>query len=318
MSKLILALFFSAVFVGTVTAQPKDTIFYQDVSWSPDGATLLVSRMDISGDKYQYRIFSVDSSGKNYLQVTDGPGDVWTSWSNDGTRFVYGSKNNGNMDIYIKNIQTGESIKLTSDTARESHPDWSASNTQIAYITIDTAIEIQLVNPEDSSIITDFKIGQRLMTLEKKATAPQVAIRTKDGSPRIITNDFVKKGNPRWSPNGKQIAYYGRNEPWKDSIYIMNSDGTEKRALCIGVWPSWHPDGSKILFTYDDDIFQIDTNTKDAKSVIDNSFYARYSPDGKKIAFIRQTWKSEKGWPATSAVFIANADGTGEVRITPE
>lgn len=288
MSKLILVLFVSVVFIGSVTAQPKDTIFYQDVSWSPDGSRLLVSRMDISGDKYLYRVFAVDSSGKNYQRLTDGPGDVWTSWSKDGTRFVFASKKDGNTDIYIKDIQSAVSIKLTSDTTRDSHPDWSPDNNRIAFISNRTG---------RSQLFTIDTTGHNISQL---------------------TSDSVSKDNPRWSPDGKQTSYYGHVGSAKDSIYIFDVKEKSQFALCEGIWPSWLPDGKSILFALESNILKINLADRVISKVIDNAYFARYSPNGKKIAFIRQSWKSENGWPATSAVFISNADGSGEHQITPQ
>ncbi|MGH8014923.1 MAG: hypothetical protein ACREBV_01890, partial [Candidatus Zixiibacteriota bacterium] len=82
--------------------------------------------------------------------------------------------------------------------------------------------------------------------------------------------------------------------------------------------PSWSPDGRSILFTNEQAIFEISLGETAKTKLIDNAFYARYSPNGKKMALIRQTWKAESGWPATSTVSVVNADGTDEREITPE
>ena len=105
-------------------AQPGDTIFYQDVSWSPDGSKLLLSRLDIKGDSYLYHIYSVNTDGSNYTKITEGPDDVWSSWFRDGSKFVYSSKKNGNSDIYLTNADGAGTSRLTSDSADEFHPDW--------------------------------------------------------------------------------------------------------------------------------------------------------------------------------------------------
>jgi TolB protein len=272
---------------SAIAQSPKDTIFYQDVAWSPDGAGLLMSRMDIKGENYQYRIFSVDTNGGNYKKITEGPNDVWTSWAPDGQRFAHASKKDGNTDIYLKNLQTGASIRLTTDSTRDSHPDWSPDKNKIAYISRKNGLsQINTIDTNGSNIVA-------------------------------LTVDSVPKDNPRWSPDGKRIAYFG-NTAGKDSIYIIDADGDNKVTLCEGVWPSWFLDGERILFTLDDNIYQITIGDSVKTKVIDNAYFARLSPDGKKIAFIRNTWRAEKGWPATSAVFIVNRDGSGESQVTPK
>ncbi|WP_459209220.1 TolB family protein [Aquimarina rhabdastrellae] len=61
-------------------------------------------------------------------------------------------------------------------------------------------------------------------------------------------------GYPAWSPDGKQIAFYGKYDNKKTwSIHIMNSDGSNKKRLtnAKNKWdsmPSWSPDGKQIVF----------------------------------------------------------------------
>jgi len=277
-----------ATMIGSTVAQPKDTIFYQDVSWSPDGTKLLLSRLDIKGNDYRYHVYSVNTDGSNYLKVTDGPDDCWTSWSPDGSRFVYASKKDGNTDILVRGFDSVAAMHLTSDTARDSHPDWSPDGKNIAFVS-------------------------------RKNGLSQVYVTDSNGkNPHMLTTDSVQKGNPRWSPNGKRIAYYGNIEAGHDSIYIISANGENKLTICEGVWPSWSPDGKSILFTFDHDIYQIKLGDTVKTKLIDNAYFATSSPDGKKIAFIKQTWKAESGWPAASAVFISNSDGTGQSRIVPK
>ncbi len=288
MIRFIYTIFIFATMFELVVAQPKDTIFYQDVSWSPDGTKLLLSRLDVSGKSYLHRIYSVNADGSDYKKITDGPDDVWTSWAPDGKYFVYASKKNNNTDIYLRHMGSDSIVQLTSDTMRDSHPDWSPDGSKIVFVS--------RKNGQAQIYVMD-TIGSNLI---------------------MLTGESVKKENPRWSHDGKRIAYYGNIEAGHDSIYVIDADGKNKFTLCQGVWPSWSPDGNRILFTHDDAIFEINLNDSVKTKIIDDAYYARWSPDGKKIAFIRRTWKAEKGWPVISAVFLFNADGTGERRLTPE
>jgi Tol biopolymer transport system component len=57
---------------------------------------------------------------------------------------------------------------------------------------------------------------------------------------------------PRWSPDGKQIAFQGRtpNKLWK--IYTVPCSGGRPQQLMSGdlgeAWPDWSPDGNRLVF----------------------------------------------------------------------
>ncbi len=288
MIKYIIVLLAVAFVSAKATGEPKDTVFYQDVSWSPDGTKLLVSRLDISKDSNLHCIYSVNANGSDYKKITNGPTDVWISWSANGSKFVYASKKNGNTDIFLRHIGSESTVRLTSDSTRDSHPDWSPDGNWIAYISR--------------------KNGQsQIYTMD-----------TNGLQQKMITGDTISKENPRWSPDGNRISYYGKVESGQDSIYVIDADGKNKLTLCDGVWPSWSSDGKRILFTHEDAIYEINFNDSVKTKIIDNAYFARWSPSGKKIAFIRRMWRAENGWPVKSAVYIINADGTGERMLTPE
>ena len=286
---ILTALIMIALQTPVISAQPKDTVFYQDVSWLPDGSKLFLSRLDIGGTNYLYRIYSVNADGSNYTKLSNGPRDIWTSWSPSGTKFVFASKKENNNDIYARKLE-GQYllVSITSDSSNDTQPDMSPDGNQIALIS------------------------------DRSGTVQMYSMYLGSSHALKISSDSLTKDNPRWSPDGKWIAYYGRSESGNDSVYIIGADGKNKKTLCEGVWPSWSPNGKKILFTHDDDIYQIDTDGSNKQKVIDGAFYARWSPDGKKIAFIRTTWRSEKGWPSTSAVYVANSDGTSQLQIAPK
>ncbi|MFN4896873.1 MAG: TolB family protein [Pseudomonadota bacterium] len=57
---------------------------------------------------------------------------------------------------------------------------------------------------------------------------------------------------PRWSPDGKWIAYISIQDDLVPSIWVMNSRGTENRRLTRAIYchgPNWSPDGSRIIFS---------------------------------------------------------------------
>jgi TolB protein len=108
-------------------------------------------------------------------------------------------------------------------------------------------------------------------------------------------------------------------------IYIADYDGANQRRITsnrqFNGWPAWSPDGSTVIYTgyrfvggigdvvdiFASHLFQGRlVNLTNGRG---NSYVARYSPDGKQIAF----WSNRDGNPE---IYVMNADGSGVRRLT--
>ena len=111
--------------------------------------------------------------------------------------------------------------------------------------------------------------------------------------------DWEEVQSPQLSPDGTKIIFGRRwvdkmNDKWETSVWMMNADGTQPRALVQGGDVHWSPDGkriayvargepsgSQIFFRYMD----AEGATTQISHLTESPSSLEWSPDGKSIAF---------------------------------
>lgn len=126
--------------------------------------------------------------------------------------------------------------------------------------------------------------------------------------------------DPRWSPDGSQIAFYS-NRAGNFDVYVANADGTGLRRLtedpATDGAPAWSPDGKLISFPSDreDDreIYTVSSDGSDLRQLTDEKELRfgnhRWSPDGTRIAF-------EGRREDNADIYTMSPDGSEIRRIT--
>ena len=108
---------------------------------------------------------------------------------------------------------------------------------------------------------------------------------------------------PRWSPDGKFIAFTSLRTGNADIFLVPSSGGAARQVTfdSSNDWVNdWSPDGTKLLFYSVRDnhafaLYTIDLRTRALKHITNDEEairFASWSPDGKSIAFTRagQPW----------------------------
>jgi Tol biopolymer transport system component len=240
-------------------------------SWSPDGSRIaFTSFRNGKGD-----IYVMNADGSRQRRVTTSPAhDDLASWSPDGTRIAFVSdREGGQADIYVMDADGSDVTRLTTDPGGDYAPTWSPDRTRIAFWS----------NRDGNTNIYSVNV---------------------DGSgEHALTTDRANDHSPRWGPDGRIIWVSTRNTGIKQSLYVMNGDGTDQHRLTTraSFWnesrPTWSPDGSRIAFLADRDFplgnTEIYTIGADAAGLTRLTTYPGkddfpvWSPDGRRIAFSR-------------------------------
>ncbi len=121
------------------------------------------------------------------------------------------------------------------------------------------------------------------------------------------------------SPDYEQYGYIARPDEQPD-LYIRRTDGTDERRLttseALEMFPSWSPDGTRILFASEQDgsmeLYTVDVADGSLTRLTYNSatdWNPAWSPDGTRIVFA-----SDRDGDAE--IYVMNADGTNQRRLT--
>jgi TolB protein len=144
---------------------------------------------------------------------------------------------------------------------------------------------------------------------------------------RRITHRRAFERYPRWSPDGKWLAYISnRSQPSTErayEIYVMRPNGSGFRRVTHDRWIddqlAWSPDGRRIAFESNRQsgkfgLWVMNVNGTGARRLTSDGGIPAWSPDGETIAFVRS---NTKGGPyGTDEIWVMDQDGTNERRLT--
>jgi Tol biopolymer transport system component len=130
------------------------------------------------------------------------------------------------------------------------------------------------------------------------------------------TDDGDLDSDPVVSPDGTQIAFLRAVSFGTPDLWIMDTDGGNAAAIRTSgapTGPSWHPDGSVILFRSGSSILTIEPDGSNVTTLITKSeaFSPVYSGDAAFICFA-----VDKASGATAdELWVMDADGTNDTQV---
>jgi TolB protein len=205
------------------------------------------------------QIWVINSDGTNPIQITDSGANYAPNLSKDGTKIVFSGGNEQWAQIFSISPNDTNLIKLTSLPDGGYEPSWSPDGKKIAFHgNFQTGQQgIYVMNSDGSSItrLTD-KVDTRASLSpdgKKIAFISNNGIFTidSDGTNRTL---LIQSGSydVSWSPDGKWLAFDETISYEPQGIFLIHPDGTGQTRIPMDephpTYPSWSPDGSKIIF----------------------------------------------------------------------
>lgn len=257
-------------------------------TWSPDGSRIAYHASDGGyGDEQDHDIWVSQIGRGDPINLTNGEGDNrMPNWSPDGQEIAFFSKRTGGWAVYTMPAIGGRPRQVlpfaSIDATHWSAPQWSSDGSElhvsvsqgarnIVYKVSLASLEARPLDLPDheGTVVWDLSLspdGRRYAYVSGGGGQTEVTrlwtIPTSGGQPQPLTDGLTNVWSPSWAPQGLEISYIsnrgGAMDLWQQAVH---GDGT--------------PAGEPVAVT---------------RGVGIRS--ARFSGDGKRLAYSRGAWVS--------------------------
>jgi TolB protein len=278
-----------------------DTAMDIQPEWHPDGE-IFVFKSNRGEEDHIFKLYTLIPGEEPVLVQTDRIYHGYPGWSPDGSQMVFNSydpeiEGTGEMDIFVVNLSSGESIPVTANSDFDDSGRWSPDGNFISF---------------HSSRSGDLDVW-------KVAVAENG---TPIGEPVRLTPGDSNEHCPRWSFDGEWLVYETDREEGTD-VWIMRADGSDARQITNDDYddgyPGWSPAGDWLVYdsVRDDntDIYLIPIAGGPQKRVTmhhTDDRHASWSPDGRSLLFHSGRGGDVNIWQVEIPDPVVNIDETEE------
>jgi eukaryotic-like serine/threonine-protein kinase len=284
--------------------------------YSPDGRLLRFSVFDSKSRTTS--LWEVRADGSHQRQLLPGrtpANDCCGNWTSDGRYFVFQSTREGVSNLWAMAEGEGlwrkvsrEPVQLTVGQMNAQAPLPNKDGTKVFFIGSNRRGELVRYDQKTRQFapylpglsaegVTFTADGQRIAYV----SYPEGVLwqSNADGSDRReLTFSPLEVALPRWSPDGKQIAFSSREPGKRWKIFVVAAEGGSPEQLTTGdsddLDPSWSPDGNSLAFggygfqavaSKENAIHILDLKTRKVTAVPDSAglFSPHWSPDGRYL-----------------------------------
>ena len=293
--------------------------------YSPDESRL---RFTVLAPQQTYRgsIWEASRDGSNlhrFLPDWNPGGLEWGgTWTPNGKYFVFAADAGGNSNIWalregsVFGSSGREPVQLTTGPMQHgvgAGPLVSKDGKKIFFVGTQSSAELSVYDSRLHEFVPYLGgISAEGMSFSKDgqwvayARLPEGTLwrmRT-DGTDQLqLTFPPMKVFLPRWSPDGKRVAFTDWPPDGHSRIYLIQADGGTPEAPTSGEHgehdPTWSPDGNAVMLDYNGNspdssiqVLNLQTHTVTELPGSKGIYSPRWSPDGRYVAALTSgDWK---------------------------
>ena len=321
------------------------------LQFSPDGKRLRFSAGEQQGppDTRNSRLWEVGIDGRGLHQLLpesfhQDPGECCGQWSGDGSYFFFVAQRNGRNDIWALREKAGffqrasaDPQPVTAGPLSYSSPAPALSGNRLFVIGEQQRAQLEHFDVKSEQFLpyldgisggeVDFSRDGKWFTYV--SYPDNLLWRSRiDGSDKLqLASTPTRASMPRWSPDGRQIAYLCYLASSVPKVCIIGKDGSEvvqiqAPAANFPDDPQWSPDGKSIIIALyppgiagkpeDFSTVQYDLQTKKFTTIAgsEQTVGPRWSPDGRYISFLTADTKKIKLLEVSTGTWSDLATGT--------
>ena len=193
-----------------------------------------------------YDVFRADVDGGNLVRMTETPGyDAEATFSRDGSRIVFTSVRDGDLDLYTMDADGGNVRRLTDEIGYDGGAFFSYDGSKIVW---------RAHHPTDPEEIADYQalLADNLV----RPSRMEIWVMNADGTgKRQLTSNGAANFAPYFTPDGGRIVFAsnvadpeGRNF----DLYLIDVDGSNPTQITFhadfDAFPMFSSDGSKLVW----------------------------------------------------------------------
>lgn len=272
---------------STAGAQEKEPFNYSDVfdlqyasdpQISPDGNHIVYVRnqFDIMTDRRYTNLWSLRYDGSEHRALTSGKDNISAPrWSPGGDRLAYVSGEEGSAQIFVRWIDTGQTVSITNLTESPGNITWSPDGKWIAFTKRVPAEKPSIAHhpspPEGAEWSAPWKVIEHVVYKRDGSGFVDPGythifiVSSEGGAPRRITHGDYNHNSPVWSPDGGTIIFSANRgedperDPDNTHVFEIDVESLGIKQLTGGRGPHNNPrispDGRSIAYTGFEDRF---------------------------------------------------------------